>query len=68
MYRLIPARTRSVWSMGTSTSHIALARLRSGEYQGAAALGMFLRMATPNLGFLRMLGVDHYEFRPKGWY
>ena len=41
-YRLIPARVRSLWSLGTSSSHLALGAVRTS----AAPLRTFLRYAT----------------------
>ena len=50
-YRLIPARVRRVWSFGKSTSHLALAELRSGDYAGLAAVRLFAHYANPHLRF-----------------
>lgn len=46
-YRLIPARVRQLWSLGTSTSHLALAELEARRVTGLAAWLMAARMAAP---------------------
>lgn len=52
-YRLIPARVRSLWSLGTSSSHLALASPSWGsiwQYAGAPALRIMLGVGSDGWG------------------
>lgn len=45
--RLVPCRIRRTWSMGASTSHLALGRLADPALTSPGALVLVTRMAIP---------------------
>jgi hypothetical protein len=49
VYRLIPCRVRRIWSLGSSSSHLALAAARNGE--SAARILRYAGIAGEKFGW-----------------